>query len=397
MPDAADPAGVHPDEAFLRALPKAELHCHFEGSIPADTVLSIARANGSRLPTYDAGELYRVSVDREEFLTSMRGTPGWVIQGFARKYQQEISTLEEFYGIATFERFLERFDEVAAVLTTADEFSRAVYDSLVAAADSSNVRYREMFFHPMSHPGVPYAVMLDGLVDGIRAAETDRGIVGRLLPSINRDASASAGVQLCEEILAHRVPEVVGLASDYDEEHLPAFYEAYRMAREAGLPGTAHAGEYGSAASVAEAIDVLGCSRVDHGYAIVGDQELTRRALDAGVHFASIMSWSIGVTSPEQWPLAPPTLPATDPVVSPIQHMLAAGLPVSLSSDDPAYEGFGTMADEYVWAAGSLGLDRSAMVALSLAPVDGAFLDQTDRAALRRDFEAEIQGLEATP
>ncbi|MFA3839528.1 adenosine deaminase family protein [Streptomyces aureus] len=383
------------DEAFLRAMPKAELHCHFEGSVPADTMIALARSNGVVLPTYDPAELYRVSMDKAEFLEQMRDTPRWVLQGFARKYQQQVATLEDFYGLATFERFLERFDDVCAVLTTADEFSRAAYDSLVAAADSSNVRYREMFFHPMSHPGVPYRTMLDGLVDGIRAAEADRGIIGRLLPSLNRDCSSAAAVELCEEIIAHRVPEVVGLASDYDEEHLPAFYEAYRFAAKAGLPGTAHAGEYGAASSVAEAIDVLGCSRIDHGYAIVADADVTRRARDAGVHFASIFSWSIGVTAPESWPLPAPALSSPAPVASPIADMLAAGLSVSLSSDDPAFDGFGSMADEYVWAAGSLGFDRTRMTALALAALDGAWLDNSDRAALRRDFATRIAQLEA--
>lgn len=383
------------DDAFLRALPKADLHCHFEGSVPAPTMIEIARANGVPLPTYDPGELYRVSTDKQAFLDEMAGTPAWVLQGFARKYQQPVHSLDDFYGLAVFEGFLERFDAVSAALRTQADFSRAVYDALVAAADTANVRYREMYFHPLSHPGVPYPVMVEGLVDGIRAAEADRGIIGRLLPSINRDASAAAGVQLCEEILAHRVPEVVGLASDYDEEHLPAFYEPYRMAARAGLPGTAHAGEYGSAASVAEAIEVLGCTRVDHGYAVLDDPALVARARDAGVHFAAIFSWSIGVTDPERWPLPVPDLAAPPAVSSPVGPMLAAGLSVSLGSDDPAYDGFGSLADEYTWAAGALGLDRDQLVGLSLGALDGAFLDDTARAALRRTFAAEIDALSA--
>lgn len=374
-------------------MPKAELHCHFEGSIPAGTIIEIARANGVALPTYDASSLYRVSIDKDRFLEEMAGTPQWVLDGFARKYQQPIADLADFHGIAVFEGFLERFDAVSSALTTRDDFSRAAYDSLVDAADSSNVRYREMFFHPASHPGVPYRVMLDGLLDGIRAAQVDRGIVGRLLPSINRDRSASAGLELCDVILANLVPEVVGIASDYDEEHLPAFYEVYRRAARAGLGGTAHAGEYGGATSVAETIGVLGCARVDHGYAILDDPALVQQALDSGIHFASIFSWSIGVTDPDRWPLPPPALDDPPTVESPIAHMLRAGLSVSLNSDDPAYEGFGNLGEEYIWAAGSFGFDRERMVRLALAAIDGAFMDDTEKSALRRDFEAEVASL----
>lgn len=374
-------------------MPKAELHCHLEGSIPADTVIEIARANGVALPTYDASSLYRVSIDKDRFLEDMAGTPQWVLDGFARKYQRPIAGIADFHGVAIFEGFLERFDAVSSALATRDDFGRAAYDSLVDAADSSNVRYREMFFHPASHPGVPYRVMLDGLVDGIRAAQVDRGIIGRLLPSINRDRSASAGLDLCDVILANLVPEVVGIASDYDEEHLPAFQEVYRRAAQAGLPGTAHAGEYGSATSVAETIGVLGCTRVDHGYAILDDPALVQQALDSGIHFASIFSWSIGVAAPERWPLPPPSLDAPPTVESPIARMLEAGLSVSISSDDPAYEGFGNLGEEYIWAAGSMRFDRERMVQLAFAAIDGAFMDDSEKAALRRDFEVELARL----
>lgn len=381
------------DAAFLRALPKAELHCHLEGSVPAPTIIELARRNDVRLPTYDPDELYNVAISEQDFISQMEGMSSWVYQGFARKYQRPIEGPADLYGIGLFEGFLERFDDVSAVLQTADDFSRAAYHSLVAAADDANVRYREMFFHPMSHPGVPYRTMLDGLVDGIRAAEVDRGVIGRLVPAINRDYSAAAAVALAQEVVMHHVPEVVGIASDYDEEHLPAFWEAYQIAAKIGLPGTAHAGEYGSAQSVAEAIDVLGCTRIDHGYAITADPQLVTRAIDQGIHFASIFSWSIAIATPTAWPMDAPSLPPTQQVTSPIGEMLAAGLSVSINSDDPAFEGFGNLSDEYVWTAGSLGYDRARMTDLCLAAVDGAWLDDAAKSAMRRDFESEIRHL----
>ena len=384
------------EAAFLRALPKAELHCHLEGSIPAMTVIELARRNGVPLPTYDPAELYNVTIDEHDFLRQMEQVPRWVFQGFARKYQRPIDSPADLYGLGVFEHFLERFDDVSAVLVTADDFSRAAYDSLVTASEDANLRYREMFFHPMSHPGVPYRTMLEGLVDGLRAAEVDHSVLGRLIPAINRDCSAAAAVALTEEVVAHRVPEVVGLASDYDEEHLPAFAEAYRIAAKSGLPGTAHAGEYGTAQSVAEAINTLGCTRIDHGYAITADPELAKRAADAGIHFASIFSWSVAINDPAAWPLDPPSIPPVRHVTSPISAMIDAGLSVSLGSDDPAFDGFGSLTDEYVWAAGSLGFNRSRMTELCLAAVDGAWLDDSAKASLRREFQTQIDRLTGT-
>jgi adenosine deaminase len=381
------------DLDYLHRLPKAELHCHLEGSIPAGTVIELARRNGVSLPTYDPEQLYRVAVDEAEFNETVGSIPPWVFGAIARKYQRPIEGPQDLHGLALYEAFLQRFDDVCVVLQTTDDFSRAVYDALTAAA-AVNVRYREMFFHPMNHPGVRYRTMLDGLLDGIRGAETDHGLVGRLIPAINRDQSAAAGLELAEQVVDQLVPEVIGLASDYDEEHLPAFRDAYRIAANAGLPGTAHAGEHGTARSVQEAIETLGCTRIDHGYAVTSDPELMVRAADAGVHFAAIFSFSVAIADPGAWPLDPPALPPNHRPPSAVSTMLNAGLSVSLGSDDPSFEGFGSLTDEYVWAAGGLDLDRAQMTALCLAAVDGAWLDASDKAGLRRMFEAEIAALQ---
>jgi adenosine deaminase len=377
---------------LLHALPKAELHCHLEGSIPALTIVELARGNGVPLPTYDPERLYRVGVNRDEFLRTMAEVPRWILQGFARKYQRPVDSPEDLYALGVYEAFLERFDDVCAVMVTADDFSRATYDALSLAA-KSNVRYREMFFHPMNHPGVSYRTMLDGLLDGIRAAEADHGVVARLIPAINRDHSAAAAVAFAEEVVARRVPEVVGFASDYDEEHLPAFVEAYRIAGKAGLPGTAHAGEYGSAKTVAECVDLLGCKRVDHGYSVIDDAELTARLAEERIHFTAIFSWSVAISHPEQLPLDPPTVPPARRVDSPVSEMLDRGLSVSLNSDDPVFEGFASLAGEYLWAAGHLDLDAERMAELSLAAVDASWQDDGAKAAMRRDFEQQITAL----
>jgi adenosine deaminase len=375
----------------LRALPKAELHCHFEGTVPVDLFRELAAKNGVALPP---GNPYGDFPEFEEFEQQAASMPRWVFRALGRKYQRAARTAEDLYALAIYEQFLDRFDLVCESIVSADDFSRAAYASLTEAASVANVRYREMFFHPLNHPGVPYRTMVEGLLDGIRAAEQDCGIVTRLIPAINRDFSAAAGRALVDEVLSDRPDEVVGLASDYDEEHLPAFAEAYDVATRNGLPVTAHCGEFSGADSIRECIELLGCRRVDHGYAVVTEPTLMSRAREEGTHFTCILSASVAIHEPNEWPLDPPVdgvAPAR--VSTPIAGMLGGGLSLSLGSDDPAFDGFGDLGTEYIWAAEALELDFDAMARLSLEALDACWLDESSKGALRKRFLDEIDAV----
>ena len=114
------------NERFLRALPKAELHLHLEGSVAEPTVVELARKHGITLPFSEIDDLYK------------------------------------FVDLA---QFLGMYDVVCDAMRDADDFRRATYEALERAADSG-ARYVEMFFSPQPHmerSGVPYPRMLDGI------------------------------------------------------------------------------------------------------------------------------------------------------------------------------------------------------------------------------------------
>ena len=141
-------------------------------------------------------------------------------------------------------------------------------------------------------------------------------------------------------------------------------------ARRAGLAATSHAGETAPAQSILDSIDLLGCSRIDHGYAVLADQRAVQICRDAGTTFtvstraAELLKvWGVDVAG----------LPA---------QMAAAGLRVSPTSDAPAH--FGTsVTDEYRTLA-EHGAD---LHQLTLDSIEAAFLDGSDKAALRRRLD----------
>jgi adenosine deaminase len=128
---------------------------------------------------------------------------------------------------------------------------------------------------------------------------------------------------------AATAPQVVGIGMDYRENDRPPelFEAAYRLAREAGLKTTAHAGEFGMPwNNVATAIDLLQVDRVDHGYTIVDNPALLQRCIERGLVFTVVPtnSYYLRTLAPQRW--------AQD---HPIRQMLAAGLRLHPNTDDP--------------------------------------------------------------
>lgn len=332
--------------AYLRALPKAEIHCHLEGAVPATTALALARRNGVELPTADPEALYR------------------------------FDTLEEFLDV---------YRAVSPAMTTPRDFAEVAYDCLTDAVRSSNLRYREMSFNPTNHPSLTYPQMLDGLLDGLRSAHADTGVECRLIVAINREQSPATALDLIQDVISYRRDEVVAIGIDHNELSGPpaAFVEAYRAAAEAGLHRTAHAGERGNSVEIRESIELLEVERIDHGYAILGDPELLTSARSQGVHFATC--WSTGLLHC-----------GGDPSALEIGPMIEAGLSVSVNSDDPPM--FGTdIGTEFVLAGEALSLTRKQAADLAMTGLEGAFLDDTDRSRLRDSFAAAIRHLDQEP
>jgi adenosine deaminase len=329
-------------DAFAARIPKISLHLHLTGSVAPDTVVDLARKHDVPLPA--GRDVYDIDAH------------------------------------ADLDAFLRVYDTIGEVVRDADDFHRVTYETLALAA-RHNVLYREMFLSPPAHPHTPYPVMLDGVVRGLRDAETDHGVVCRLIVALDRERDADEGRRLVETVIEHRDEHVIGIGLDYAEVNGPPerFRTAFALAGRAGLHRTAHS-ESGPPANIRTLLDDLGCTRVDHGYHVVTDAEMTARCRDEGVPFTCTpVSSDIGRYSG-----------SGDGTHRRIVEMLDAGLAVTIDSDDPPM--FGTDPTHDLRVLGpALGFDPAPLRRMLGHAVDACWLDDTDRAALRARVDAVLK------
>ena len=197
--------------AFIRGLPKAELHLHIEGSLEPELMFELARRNRLSLP-------------------------------FA-----SIEAVRAAYAFSNLQDFLDIYYQGAAVLRTEADFHdlAMAYFRRVAADGCWHV---ELFFDPQTHTdrGIPFTVVAEGLLGGMAEAERTLGITSGLILCFLRhleEDAAFATLRAAEPYL----DRIVGVGLDSSElGHPPAkFARAFSAAREGGLKLMAHAGEEG--------------------------------------------------------------------------------------------------------------------------------------------------------
>lgn len=334
---------------FFRAIPKVELHCHLLGAVRHPTFAELAAKAKAPLTRAEIDDFY----DRDE--------------------ENPRSIL----------RALRALDE--HLLRSAEDFHRITREYLQDAA-AHNVRYSEVFWNPTGTAKlsrVPYRQALEGIVRGIREAEKEFGIVGRLIPSIDREATPREANEMVGWVIDNRVPEVVGIGIDYNEVDRPPelFAEAYAAARCAGLKTTVHAGEFGCPwTNVRTAIEVLRVDRIDHGYTVVGNPEFARKCADSGIVFTVVPqnTYYLKTLKRERWALD-----------HPIRFMPGLGLRIHPNTDDPAVH---KATPSSVWQrmTTAFGFSLDDLRGFMLNGLDGAWIDDSTRRVWRGLWGAEF-------
>ena len=321
-----EPRRESPEDAFLRRLPKAELHVHIEGTFEPELVFEIARRNGVQLPYRSAREL------------------------------------RDAYRFAALQAFLDVYYQGMGALQQRRDF-RELTVAYLERAHGDGVVHVEVFFDPQAHTarGLGFDVVLDGICDGLAEGERRFGISSRLILCFLRHLPEEDAFRTLRAALPHR-ERIFGVGLDSSElGHPPSKFErVFRTARDAGFVLFAHAGEEGPADYVREAVDLLAVARIDHGNHALDDPTLVERLAAERIPLTVCPLSNLrlgGVKRLEDHPL---------------RQMLDAGLVATINSDDPAYFG-GYLLDNYRAIRDALGLTRGQIVTLARNSITASF------------------------
>ena len=320
-------------DRWVRALPKAELHLHIEGSLEPDMMFALAERNRVALP------------------------------------YQSIDAVRAAYDFQDLQSFLDLYYAGADVLRTEQDFFDLCWAYLVRAK-ADGVVHAEIFFDPQTHTarGIRFETVLDGLEAALQKGMAELGISYRLIMCFLRHLSEEDAFKTLMQARPH-MARIAGVGLDSSEKGNPPanFARVFDACAGLGWHLVAHAGEEGPPEYVVEALDVLKVERIDHGVRSETNPALMERLARSRVPLTVC-------------PLSNVKLRVFPDLASHnLKRMLAAGLNVTINSDDPAYFG-GYVGDNYIQAARALDLGKDELLTLARNSLESSFVSKEVKA-----------------
>jgi adenosine deaminase len=333
---------------ILRRLPKAELHCHLDGSVRPATLIELGKEYGKEMPAKSADEL------REYMLVN------------------DARHLEDY---------LSRFDVTISVMQTAESLERIAYE-LAEDAAKDGVRYIEVRNAPVLNvrEGLSLGEAVEAPIRGLERAERDFGIKGRYIICALRNLDPDNSLELARLAVAYKKRGVVAfdLAGGEAGNPASAHAAAFRYARENNLALTVHAGEGDGADSVHQAVHICGAQRIGHATRLIEDAELTQYVNDRRI------ALEICLTSNVQ------TRAASSYETHPLRNYFDRGMNVVLNTDNRLMSGT-TLTDEYAHAARHLDFDFDELCTIALNSFESAFLPWEERIEILQRVSGEME------
>ncbi|MFE9255969.1 adenosine deaminase [Streptomyces sp. NPDC006879] len=331
----------HPLQPFIAGLPKAELHVHHVGSASPRIVAELAaRHPDSKVPT-------------------------------------DPEALADYFTFTDFAHFIEVYLSVVDLVRTPQDVRLLTYE---VARDMArqNIRYAELTITPFSSTrrGIDEVAFMDAIEDARKAAEAELGVVLRWCFDIPGEAGLEAAAETARLAVDLRPEGLVsfGLGGPEVGVPRPQFKPYFDRAIAAGLHSVPHAGETTGPQTIWDALNDLGAERVGHGTSATKDPRLLAHLAEHRIALEVCPTSNIA------------TRAVTDLNEHPVKEMMAAGVLVTINSDDPPMFG-SDLNNEYAVAARLLELDELGLAALAKNAVEASFLDPAGKSLLAAEID----------
>ncbi len=333
--------------ALLRAMPKAELHMHIEGSLEPDMIFAMGQRNGVPLA------------------------------------YPSVEALRQAYVFNNLQEFLDIYHAGTTVLKTEQDFFDMT-DAYLARAQIDNVLHAEIFFDTQTHTGhgTSAETVVNGLYRACQEAPARHGMTASLILCFLRHLSEAEAFECLEQVLPLRDKILgIGLASSEVGHPPEKFAKVFARARELGFRLVAHAGEEAPPAYIWSALDVLKVERIDHGVQAIFDAALMQRLAQDRIPLTvcPLSNLKLRVF---------PTLAQHS-----LQRMLDAGIKATVNSDDPAYFG-GYINENFTQTFAALGMTSQHAYQLARNSFDVSFIDASLRSRYVERLDAVYQAFE---
>jgi len=332
-------------EQYIRLIPKVELHVHLEGSVRPETLLKLAKRHHVSLPA------------------------------------DTVEGIREWYTFRDFDHFVEIYMTISSCLRTADDIELIAREFLVGQKDQ-NILYSEVTFTPYNqlvNCGIGFHEQLNAVNRARQWGEKELGVRLGMIIDIPREHLPEVGEQVATWVIDRYGDGVIALGLAGPEKGNPPmkFREAFKRARNAGIPCVLHAGETDGPPSIWNAIEVADPIRIGHGVRAIEDPKLMEhlRRTQVPLEVCPTSNICLGVFPS----LAEHCLPQL------IEH----GLRITINSDDPPMFNT-TLVGEYLACAKVFGWDRTTVLRLVLGAVDVSLLPASEKLDMHKRIHADF-------
>ena len=325
---------------FFRNIPKAEIHLHIEAVISTDSIKKLyLKKNGTEFND---------------------------------------AAIKELFSYSDLNGFIAAFLKVQDLFTSVDDFD-LVFADLAQYIKDNGLAYAEVFFAPSAFvkKGFDYGAIMQNFSRNIASIKQEMGVDVRVLVDVSRTFGLENAERNLDMVLAHKIPEVIGIGLGGAESKGPCkdFGPVFERARAHGLHTVAHAGEDVDAWSIRDALDILHSERIGHGITAIQDEQLMERLVKDSIPME---------VAPTSNVFTKKYVPSFDK--HPVRAFFDKGLLVTINTDDPLFFKV-SLLDEYWNLHKELGFTVQELKQIVLNSFKASFLDVEAKAAFATKVE----------